>query len=137
MRPLPILVLALLLPACGKTEVPTNTTTTAPIDLFVYADLERVPAPTPARFSAPLPPSVEAFRGDWSARPPRTMVEAQLCKGMPAMWEKLGVAAEAAVAQGVLRLEGAGAAEADGKAFEAEAILKLMEELEKSGGVPD
>ena len=104
MRPL---LLALLLPACAKTEVPTSTVTaptTAPAPAatgpFVYAQVEREPAPTPARFSAPLPASVETFRGDWSAHTPRTMVTAQLCKGVPAMWDKLGVAAEAALAAG-------------------------------------
>jgi hypothetical protein len=101
MRPLPTSALALLLPACSTNSVstPTAALTSTPPSI-VYAEVERAPAAIPARFEAPLPATVEAFRGDWSAHPPRTMVEAQLCKGVPAMWEKLGTATGAAMVAG-------------------------------------
>ncbi len=99
MRALPASLL-LLLPACARTEIRDEPASPTATDPFVYAQVERTPASMPARFSAPLPASVEAFRSDWSAHPPRTMVEAQLCKGVTAMWDKLGAGAAAAAAAG-------------------------------------
>ncbi len=115
MRPAALLLIPLA--ACGETEVAVVQEPGAPPASLaevagagaqaapsppsvVYAEVQRTPMATPARFTAALPASVAAFQGPWDAHPPRVMVQAQLCKGVPAMWEKLGVAVDAAAAAG-------------------------------------
>lgn len=87
-------------PTAEPASVAAPVAPTAPGEAFVYADVERAPAPMPARFAAPLPPNMAALQGDWSAAPPRSLVEARLCAGDPGMWQKLGQAVDAALAGG-------------------------------------
>jgi hypothetical protein len=104
MRLLPVLFLA----SCAKSEVnppapqPGEQPAPAPAaeGPILYADATRTAAAIPARFSAPLPASLTALQGDWSAAPPQVLVKARLCQGHAATWEALGTAVDAALAQG-------------------------------------
>ena len=70
-------------------------------DSFLYARLSARLARVPARFDAPLPASVESFRGQWAEdRPPRAYVRDQLCRGDRAMGDRLARAVDAASAAG-------------------------------------
>jgi hypothetical protein len=67
---------------------------------FIYTRVTKTPAPVPARFAAPLPASVEAFRAWSDAHPPRVMVHDGLCRGDEDLWKRYLVALRQAAAAG-------------------------------------
>jgi len=80
---------------------PAPTPPSTPDDGFVYAPLRSRAAAAPARFDAPLPPTLEAFRGPWpDDRRPRAHVRDRVCAGDEEMGERFVTAIEAAARDG-------------------------------------